>query len=349
MALPNSNISVPMVRDELGAATNDVGQLCIHPNVNKWSKWKPVRFNSVNPITQANLEAVNYGIAWNSYASIDAVKLAYENSEAVLNYNKPRGGLYNEPYRLTDFINYEKTAIQPIAGASVTQQAQNIAGGQTSIVGSIFINGLPKTGEIGWGDLGMGSRRLAMALYDRNTLVKTAVAPSSGDTTVIMDTRSPLPVLEAKSYNAFLFFTNNAGTVTSSLRGLPNHLRFGYKVEVVSNLVLISIEAHWDTVNTNKVIYSVKGINQTGATVSLLNCSIRIRYNQNLCTSTMQANERLINIGTLNLPTTGGGIPATIYSGDEIMNRDAYDSWKMCWSNGGAYPFTFESAIIQEV
>src|SRR5690554_7550725 len=173
MALPNSNISVPMVRDELGAATNDVGQLCIHPNVNKWSKWKPVRFNSVNPITQANLEAVNYGIAWNSYASIDAVKLAYENREDVLNYNKPRGGLYNEPYRLTDFINYEKNAITPIAGGFVTQQAENIAGGQTSITGSVFINGSPKTGEIGWDDLGMDNRKLAIALYYRDDLVKT--------------------------------------------------------------------------------------------------------------------------------------------------------------------------------
>ena len=41
MALPNTNISVAMVRDELGAATNDVGQLCIHPNVNKWSRFRP--------------------------------------------------------------------------------------------------------------------------------------------------------------------------------------------------------------------------------------------------------------------------------------------------------------------
>ena len=38
MALPKSNASVAMVKSELGAATNKVGQLCIHPNVNKWSK-----------------------------------------------------------------------------------------------------------------------------------------------------------------------------------------------------------------------------------------------------------------------------------------------------------------------
>lgn len=349
MALPNSNITTGLIKTTIGASTNDVGALCVHPSVNKWSKWKPVRFNKVDGITLANLEAINYGLVYNSYANIGAIKTAYEANEEVMAYAKPRGSLYNEPHRIGDFRNYEHSSIQPIAGAFVTRQAQNIANGQTSITGSVFVNGSPKTGEIGWDDLGMGSRKLAMALYYRDTLVKTAVADSAGDMTVIMDTRSPLPVLEAKSYRAFLFFTNSAGTTSSALRGIINHLQYGYPVTVVSNLVLISVEARWDTVNTNKIIYSIMGTNQTGSPVSLLNCSMRIRYNGNICTSTIQSNERLINIGTLNLPVTGGGSPVSIYSGEEIMNRSAYDSWKICWNNAGAYPFTTESAIIQEM
>lgn len=350
MALPNSNITTGLVKTTIDASTNNVGALCTHPKINKWSKWKPVRWNKVDGITLANLEAINYGLVYNSYANIEAVKAAYNANEEVMTYAKPRGSLYNEPYRLGDFRNYEHSSIQPIAGAFVTQQAQNIANGQTSIVGSVFVNGSPKTGEIGWGDLGMGSRKLAMALYDiGGTLVKTAVADSAGDMTVTMDTRSPLPVLEAKTYNAFLFFTNSAGTTASALRGIINHLRFGYPVTVVSNVVLVSVQARWDTLNPNKLIYSVVGTNQTGSVISLLNCSMRIRYNMNGCTSTMQANEKLINFGTLSLPTTGGGNPVTIYSGEEIMNRSAYDSWKICWNNAGAYPFTTESAIIQEM
>ena len=42
MTLPNSNISVAMVRNKLGARTNDVGRLCNHPNINRWSKYKPI-------------------------------------------------------------------------------------------------------------------------------------------------------------------------------------------------------------------------------------------------------------------------------------------------------------------
>ena len=108
MALPDSNISVSMVRDELGAATNDVGQLCIHPNINKWSKWKPVRFNSVSPITQAQLASINFGITpptpSNDYTAVMDTKWGY---------SKPTGGL-SSPYRLSDFRNYNKTA-EPIA------------------------------------------------------------------------------------------------------------------------------------------------------------------------------------------------------------------------------------------
>lgn len=349
MALPNTNISVAMVKSELGASTNDVGQLCIHPNVNMWSKWKPIRHTSIEPITQAQLEAHNYGIAWNSYANIDAVKLAYENNESVLNYNKPRGGLYNEPYRLTDFTNYEKTAIIPIAGGFVTQQAENIEGGQTSITGSVFINGSPKTGEIGWDDLGMDNRKLAIALYYRDDLVKTAVATNVGDTSVTVDTRSPLPVLEPGTYVAFLFFTNNAGTITSALRGLPNHTQLGYPVKIVSDTVFIAVRANWSISNPNQVVIVVEGINRTGGTVSLTNCNLRVRSNENICTSTIQQGEVVVGVpSTLSLPTTGG-LPTTIYSTTVTVNRDTYPSWKVCWSNAGAYPNTFEAGIIQEI
>ena len=349
MALPNTNISVAMVKAELGAATNDVGRLCIHPNINMWSKWKPVRYPSVSPITQAQLEASKYGITFNPYANIGAVKTAYGNSSVVWSYDKPRGGLYNEPYRLTDFTNYEKNAIPAISGAFVTPQAQNIENGQTTITGSVFINGSPKAGEIGWEDLNLGGRKLAMALYSGNDLIKTAVANNSGDMHVDMDTSYPLPVLSSQLYTAFLFLTNGAGNATSDLAALPNHAQFGYPVQVVSNTVLIGIEAHWSNSNPNQIIYSVTGTNETGAPVSLLNCSIRIRNQQNACTSTIQQHEVLLNLGTLTLPATGAGIPATVYSDNVTVTRSQFLSWKMCWNNGGAYPFTTETNIFQEM
>lgn len=105
MALPNSNISVAMVKSELGAATNDVGQLCIHPNVNKWSKYKPVRHSSVVPITEAQFKESNYGFNIASNTS--------NNFTGSWSYVKPVGG-NSSPFRLTDFGGYDKLEQPPI-------------------------------------------------------------------------------------------------------------------------------------------------------------------------------------------------------------------------------------------
>lgn len=42
MTLPNTGISTSMVAQAIGAGSNDVGTLCNHANVNKWSKYKPI-------------------------------------------------------------------------------------------------------------------------------------------------------------------------------------------------------------------------------------------------------------------------------------------------------------------
>ena len=107
MALPNSNISVAMVKAELGASTNDVGQLCIHPNVNKWSKWKPVNHSSVVPLTGSQFAALKYGI--NIFELSSTVGTTYNTRNWA--YNKPTT---ISPKRLTDFCQYEKLAPVPL-------------------------------------------------------------------------------------------------------------------------------------------------------------------------------------------------------------------------------------------
>ena len=115
MALPNTNISVAMVKAELGAATNDVGQLCIHPNVNKWSKWKPVRHQSVEGMTEAKLSEANYGLG--VFRGSPPLTLSEFCNSLRLNdgviYYPPQGGNLS-PFRLGDFRNYNKDAQIPM-------------------------------------------------------------------------------------------------------------------------------------------------------------------------------------------------------------------------------------------
>jgi hypothetical protein len=151
MALPNSNISVAMVRNELGAATNDVGQLCIHPNVNMWSKWKPVRYNSVTPISIQTLEMLECGLYPNGTNTPS--EPSFSVTSPHFTYRKPRGKDYNEPYRLSDFTNYNKNAECFIKDNSVGNtlsfnkifELQSSSTGNTS-AGKLYMNKILNTG-----------------------------------------------------------------------------------------------------------------------------------------------------------------------------------------------------------
>lgn len=104
MALPNTGISTSLVKTAIGTATNDVGSLCTHPNINKWSGWKPVRSNKLTGLTQSDIESAGYGIY-----RVNEAQFPWE-----FGYNKPRGGSYNEFYRLGDFRNYNHQAGFPV-------------------------------------------------------------------------------------------------------------------------------------------------------------------------------------------------------------------------------------------
>lgn len=91
----------------------DLGRLCIHPNINKWSKWKPVRYSSVTPITEAQLKSTNYGIG--DLRFVPEVDILAQTKTGVPTpiYLKPSGGS-GSPYRLTDFAGYNHYAVTPI-------------------------------------------------------------------------------------------------------------------------------------------------------------------------------------------------------------------------------------------
>ena len=102
MALPNTGITTNLVKVEIGSSSNNVGQLCTHTNINKWSKWKPVAYNTVSSMTDSILKTLNYGL---QATKIDRTTLA--TSEWT--YIRPTGGQYS-PYRLGDFRTYNHQA-----------------------------------------------------------------------------------------------------------------------------------------------------------------------------------------------------------------------------------------------
>ncbi len=107
MALPNSNISTSLVGQTLGTSSRDVGTLCTHPNINKWSKRKPFR-DSVLVQTDPYW--------WRRSNISDNIRSGFyipNGVDQVWSYFKPTGGV-NSPYRLGDFRGYEPSAYPTI-------------------------------------------------------------------------------------------------------------------------------------------------------------------------------------------------------------------------------------------
>jgi len=115
MALPNTNISTTLVGQTLGSGSRDVGTLCTHPNINKWSRWKPVRANKVDGITLSDIASVRGGLQFIEFDTpVELLSFYRNNLSYSFDYLSPRGGNNNpsEPYRLGDFRNYDHEAFR---------------------------------------------------------------------------------------------------------------------------------------------------------------------------------------------------------------------------------------------
>ena len=147
MALPNTGITSTMVANKIGASSRKWSVLCSHPNINKWSKWKPVHYNTQQPLTLAQLEATNYGLIVPTpsanYASVVS---------AGWKYNKPTG-TSTSPYRIGDFRNYYHNSVAPMA----VQEDISMLDGQQALPISAIITTETNPNSIGISDLTDGT------------------------------------------------------------------------------------------------------------------------------------------------------------------------------------------------
>ena len=201
MSLGTTNISTDLVGTTLGTSSRDVGTLCTHTAINKWSKWKPIRYNTVSGITSTILSNVNFGLVPAStstnYAAIAGVKWAY---------NKPRGGDYNEPYRLGDFRNYNHSAL-PICTVQEILKANRTFNRSAQITAAINVTGTDDT--IGLNDLTgtIGNIYFGAVIVDGSSVyIQTATATlSNGGNSFALDlTASPLNTDKTVDFNYLL-------------------------------------------------------------------------------------------------------------------------------------------------
>lgn len=137
-------VSIDDVNNVLGHGSTDLGTLCNSLKIAKYSKKKPVVYNSASEITDAQRKEANYGFSSNMpyWIRIASMATGYmtnnptpENNAVLLDdswtYVKPDGANWK---RLTDFDGYWHGATTPMVGTLVTQNASFKEGQSTMLI-----------------------------------------------------------------------------------------------------------------------------------------------------------------------------------------------------------------------
>lgn len=151
MSVNNGKITPPIsiddVKSVLGESSNDLATLCKSPNINKWSKNKPIKHNCLFKPTEAQKKEANYGISNIPYYRLlgkmaqDVINGSMKNATNIStldtriepwHYQQPMGG-YASPYRLGDFDGYFANASAPI-GAITETEIESSLSGKVSVV-----------------------------------------------------------------------------------------------------------------------------------------------------------------------------------------------------------------------
>lgn len=116
MSYSNGQINAPIAASDpymvMGVGTYnggyDVGYICSnrHKKINMNARYKPVRFPQIEELSYTQLTYISFGI--DIKKSEDATN--FEKIKETWEYLAPRGG-NDEPFRLTDFINYNHNAL----------------------------------------------------------------------------------------------------------------------------------------------------------------------------------------------------------------------------------------------
>lgn len=117
MGHSNGVITAPVdpvadIKAVLGESSNDMGALFTSRKINLWAKYRPVSHRNLDYVSDAEREALNYGIIIPYYNLPLTLKDNIEKAGWTLG-NLPTGTIYS-PYRITDFIGYEHNANSPL-------------------------------------------------------------------------------------------------------------------------------------------------------------------------------------------------------------------------------------------
>ena len=344
MALGTTNISTTLVGTTLGTSSRDVGTLCTHSAINKYSKWKPIRNSKVAGITATDLNNANYGLTTPAYTSLTDLFASYHIGSghgADWGYNKPRGYVSEiiiEPYRLGDFRNYLHTADPITTNAAIDKTAFLSGTTADRTVTGTFLSAESTDYQIGFSDLNMSYAYLGIAIFDNaNTLVDYEINPTAGAQTVGIDVGG----YSEGIYKGILFLSSSASAVTDII-GFDN-VSVNYNNITISSVpIAISMKPIWVGTGQYKTVSVRMTFVSYAGSIDLTACRLALRFSDNAYDDAMESGEQSQVIGTLSIASGSTEITYT------FTNVDSTQSWLVWWDNTGIYPKRLMGSIMME-
>lgn len=324
--LPTTGINSTIVKEALGAGSHKWSVLCKHANINKWSKWKPIRSNKDDEITASDLASANYGLNIIQYGSVASVVSAYGINGGIWAYLTPRGGAVGEPYRIGDFRNYDHSAPPFVGSATVTKMVNK--NGANPVVGASIIAAEPTVTQIGWDNIITGDRRLYAALMSGSTVIATEIGALASTKTLSMN----ISALSAGNYKMWLMLANTGLTQFYTIDGVS---ATGYDVAITNYDVQVNISGYFQEAEFGwEVRYTVSIYNTRNVSVSLTNCATKLRDASKAYADTLVTGEKSWTLGNISVA------PNSIHTEELVfvnVNPNLFTGWKLWWHNEGVY------------
>lgn len=304
MAIPNTGITTNLVKVEIGSSSNNVGQLCTHSNVNKWSKYKPVRYNSVNinRLTESWWKAMdgNCGLNIPNYSNMAAMFTALRNNTVMWDYLKPNGGA-TQPFRLADFGGYEHSAQPPFVPQALNSTYYRTLG----IMGTALDLSLQGSNELSINDIGsaynLGSMYFGVAICQQGTsgykyMTENITMSAGGGGGIDVPISSELGTYEVVYFLAEtrkLSFSDP--DITNTFIPIPNAMQIVY---IENSPISVYVSGTFAMMTAN---YEITIQNNQANTLTLTGCNIAFRYGNNLPGDNIELGEKTKPLGTITV------------------------------------------------
>lgn len=277
MALSEITVDIPTVATTLAVGSNDLGTLCTHININKWSKFKPVHQPSLNPYTNPTWWKAfdgKCGLTIPTYTSLGTPTTptsclhAMKNGLAVWSYSPPTGGA-GSPYRLGDFRKYDHAAVMPIDSMPEYNMYLDINNSVQIDLEEVIADGHPTNltlQDISHQGVDMREYYVGVALFksNGNYIVATSSGKiSTGNLTIVLtDMNSGVGTWEASFFMSSVPIVQGDGFTTGYYIpiDIPNVVA---KISPTGTLYIVTALGQWNHTNTS-ISYELELMNNSG-------------------------------------------------------------------------------------